>query len=224
MFGGPGEDYVIAEPSQVDGVQGVGAPVTQDGPFGPLYTVIHQPLPAGVLSSAKTLVGGFGNDHVVGGDGASAIDGDGYNKVDRCEPGADTPSDRISEAANTADDGNDRIIGGDGVDNVRAGGGNDNATVKGAADLVCGEKGTDTLYGGPDADSIWGGTGDDVGYGDGEGDFVFGNEGDDTLYGGAGSDRRRGQPQRRLRDRRCRGRRRARRDPEGRTCGRPGRG
>lgn len=50
-----------------------------DGPsdgFGATRTVTKLPLPAGVPSNAKTLVGGLGNDHVIGGDGPAKMFGD----------------------------------------------------------------------------------------------------------------------------------------------------
>jgi Ca2+-binding RTX toxin-like protein len=186
VFGGPDDDYVIAEPSTVD--LGASSPPPSDGGFGPLYTVTHSDLPAGTQPSSKTLVGGTGNDHIIGGDGGAAIDGDKYNPTTRCGPGAATASDPVSESVNSAQDGNDKIIGGAGVDNVRAGGGNDLATTFGADDLVCGEKGTDALHGGDAADQIWGGSGPDSVFGDAGDDSGYGNDGNDSLYGGDQND------------------------------------
>jgi Ca2+-binding RTX toxin-like protein len=187
VFGGPDNDYVIAEPSTVDPV-GSAPP---DGIYGPLRTVTHTPLPDGTLPSSKTLVGGTGDDHIIGGDGGAAIDGDGYNKVDRCGshgPGWATESDPVDESVNTATDGNDKIVGGAGVENVRAGGGNDLVDVKASNDLACGESGADSLTGGTQDDKLWGGTGADVEYGDAGADKVYGNADGDFLYGGLGDD------------------------------------
>ena len=55
VYGGPDDDYVIAEPSTVDLTRSSG-----DDGFGPVYSVTHTPLPAGVSPSSKTLVGGLG--------------------------------------------------------------------------------------------------------------------------------------------------------------------
>jgi Ca2+-binding RTX toxin-like protein len=181
IFGGPDDDYVIAEPSDV-------GPAGPDDGFGPSRTVTHRPLPEGVEPSYKVLVGGTGNDHIFGGDGGADIDGDRYNPDDRCGPGDPVASDPVDESVNTAQDGNDRIIGGAGVDNVRAGGGNDFVDAKGGDDQVCGESGSDTLRGGTGADQIWGGSGNDVIYGDAGADELFGNDGNDTIYGGSGAD------------------------------------
>jgi Ca2+-binding RTX toxin-like protein len=187
VFGGPDNDYVVAEPSTVDPV-GSAPP---DGIFGPLRTVTHTPLPEGTAPSSKTLVGGTGDDHIVGGDGGAAIDGDGYNSTDRCGshgPGWATESDPVDESVNTASDGNDKIIGGAGIENVRAGGGNDLVDVKASNDLACGESGADTLTGGTQDDKLWGGTGADVEYGDADADKLYGNDQADAIYGGLQSD------------------------------------
>ena len=180
VFGGPGDDYVIAEPSGVEDL-GYG-----DG-YGPAKKVTHQDLPTDVEPSSKVLVGGTGNDHIIGGDGGAAIDGDGYNPSVRCGPG--TPASApVNESVNTGTDGNDKIIGGAGVENVRAGGGDDLATVKGNADLVCGESGVDTLFGDAEADQIWGGSDGDVIQGGTGADHLYGNGGNDTIYGNADAD------------------------------------
>ena len=181
VFGGPDDDYVIAEASDV-------GPAGPDDGYGPSRTVTHRDLPADVDPAYKVLVGGTGDDHIIGGDGGAAIDGDGYNPTARCGPGSPVASDPVDESVNTASDGNDKIIGGAGVENVRAGGGNDDVSVKGAADLACGESGTDTLAGGADADQIWGGSGPDTIHGGAAADHLYGNDGTDTIYGDAGPD------------------------------------
>ncbi len=190
LFGGPGNDYVVAEPSQVgslgpvDTIEGVS--------FGPSRPVQKLPLPAGTAPSSKTLVGGLGNDHILGGDGPASIFGDtlrsssvvGSPADETCRAGSPVPSDAVPEGTSAASgDGNDLILGGAGVDTVSAGGGTDRARTFGGADLVCGQEGGDILFGGADADRIWGGSGGDRGYGETGTDHVFGNAGDDTLYG-----------------------------------------
>ena len=73
IFGGPGDDYVVAEPSEV-GARGA-TDVIEGVSFGQQRVVAHLPLPPDTTSSAKTLVGGLGNDHIIGGDGPSKISG-----------------------------------------------------------------------------------------------------------------------------------------------------
>src|SRR4029453_13496161 len=95
----------------------LGSGTPPDDGFGPSYVVTHIALPAGTDPSSKTLVGGLGRDHIIGGDGGAVIDGDKQNTT-RCGPGAAVPSDPVDESVNTVDDGNDKIIGGAGVENV----------------------------------------------------------------------------------------------------------
>ncbi|MEV6876180.1 calcium-binding protein [Amycolatopsis sp. NPDC051128] len=177
LYGGPDDDWVIAEPSTLDFPN----PGKTDG-FGPFYVVTHTPLPPGVSPSHKTLVGGLGFDHVIGGDGGADVYGD--KQTTPCEAGAPIPSTPVDESVNDPLDGNDRIIGGAGVENVRAGGGDDDVDAEAANDLVCGEKGKDALHGGRDADQVWGGSDDDAGYGDSGADTLYGNDGADTMFGG----------------------------------------
>ena len=195
IFGGPGNDYVIAEPAQVgalganDVIEGVG--------FGATRPVTKLPLPAGTSPSSKTLVGGLGNDHIIGGDGPASIFGDTLRNTtvvtaeedETCRPGSPVTSDPVPEGTSSGSgDGNDLILGGAGVDTVSAGGGSDRALAAGNDDLLCGQQGADVLFGGGDSDQVWGGTGNDRGYGDDGTDQVFGNADDDTLYGQAGAD------------------------------------
>lgn len=182
VYGGPDDDYVIAEPSTVD--LGTGPP--PDDGFGPAYVVTHLALPAGTSPSKKTLVGGLGKDHVIGGDGGADIYGD--QQTTPCVAGSPVPSDPVDESVDNPLDGNDMIIGGAGVENVRAGGGDDNVDVKGNNDLVCGEKGNDTIQGGAGDDQVWGGSGDDIIFGSDGADRLYGNDGTDDVYGNDGAD------------------------------------
>ncbi|MGN6754643.1 MAG: calcium-binding protein [Intrasporangium sp.] len=199
IFGGPGADYVIAEPSEVGAL---GSPATtgdpaDNGAFGTTRSVKHLPLPAGTTSKAKLLVGGLGNDHIVGGDGPSTVFGDtlrdaatvGADKDETCRPGNPVTSDPVPEGTSQATgDGRDLILGGAGVDTISAGGAADRVLAGGGDDLVCGQEGDDVLFGGDGADHIWGGSGNDRGYGDAGDDLVFGNAGEDNLYGQDGAD------------------------------------
>ncbi len=195
IYGGPGDDYVIAEPARV-GAQG--ATDTIEGTsFGKSRPVEKLPLPAGTTPSTKTLVGGLGNDHILGGDGTAVVFGDTLRNAaaaspapdETCRAGTPVTSDPVAEGTSGGGgDGNDLILGGAGVDTVSAGGGSDRALGYGAADLLCGQEGGDVLFGGADTDHVWGGSGGDRGYGEAGTDLVFGNDGPDTLYGQAGAD------------------------------------
>ena len=99
LYGGPDDDYVIAEPSDV--ALGSGAP--PDDGFGPHYAVTHTPLPQGIGPSGKTLVGGLGRDHIIGGDGGAAVYGD--RQTTPCAAGSPVASDPVGEAVDTAQDG-----------------------------------------------------------------------------------------------------------------------
>jgi Ca2+-binding RTX toxin-like protein len=174
-----------------------GPDVVEGVDFGAYRVVSHLPVPAGETSSRKTLVGGLGNDHVIGGDGPATVFGDTLRdaatldaaKDETCRPGSPVTSDPVPEGTSGAGgDGNDLVLGGAGVDTISAGGASDRVLAGGGTDLVCGQEGTDVLLGGDDADHVWGGSGDDRGYGDAGADLVFGNGGQDQLYGQAGTD------------------------------------
>ncbi|WP_117213588.1 calcium-binding protein [Allorhizocola rhizosphaerae] len=172
IFGGPGDDYVIAEPAEV------GEAGADDG-YGPLRTVTHTPLPAGVQSQTKLLVGGLDRDHIIGGDGGATIFGDKYLVDETCADNNTfaqvTPSDQGAA---------DLILGGDGVEVVSAGSGNDRSDLGNGADRACGQRGDDVLNLGAGNDKGWGGPGGDQILGDSGDDFVYGNEDNDGLYGG----------------------------------------
>ncbi|WP_240943884.1 calcium-binding protein [Micromonospora thermarum] len=177
LFGGPDEDYVIAEPSTV------GEPGDSDG-YGPFRAVTHEPLPTGTQSQTKLLVGGLGSDHVIGGDGGATVFGDRRLPDEAC---ADAT---LADAQpNPADQGAaDLILGGAGVEVVSAGSGDDRADLGGGDDRVCGQLGNDTLHLGGGADRAWGAAGVDQLHGDDGDDLLFGNTDNDGLFGGTGVD------------------------------------
>ncbi|MFG2054475.1 hypothetical protein ACGFI9_10610 [Micromonospora sp. NPDC048930] len=177
LFGGPDEDYVIAEPSTV------GDPDGTDG-YGPARQVTHQPLPAGTQSQNKLLVGGLGSDHVIGGDGGATVFGDKRLTAETCADAS-----LAGAQPDPTDQGSaDLILGGAGVEVVTAGSGADRADLGGGDDRACGQLGDDTLHLGGGDDRAWGGPGVDQLHGDDGTDLLFGNTGDDGLYGGTGVD------------------------------------
>ncbi|MFI7520212.1 hypothetical protein [Micromonospora globbae] len=177
VFGGPGDDHVIAEPSEV-------GPAGDDDGYGRFREVVHTPLPTGVQSQTKLLVGGAGRDHVIGGDGGAVVFGDRHLPDETC--GDATLADGQPAPSDQGD--RDLILGGAGVDRVAAGGGDDRADLGGGDDLACGQLGNDTLHLGAGADRAWGADGVDQLHGDGDDDLLFGNAGDDGLHGGDGVD------------------------------------
>lgn len=176
IFGGPDEDYVIAEPSDV------GAEAGTD-PYGPSRPVTHTPLPAGLSSQTKLLVGGLGSDHIIGGDGGATIFGDKHLPDEAC-----ADNNTFNQVDPQAQGSADLILGGAGVDVASAGGGGDRTDLGLNNDRACGQDGPDILGLGDGADKAWGGDDGDQVYGDAGNDLMFGNEGDDGLYGGANID------------------------------------
>ena len=179
LFGGPDQDWVVAEPAQV-------GPETGTDAFGSVRTYQKTPLPVGVAPSTKLLVGGDGADRIIGGDGDSTIFGDRYETV-ACGP-VGTPESTQPAEPTAGSPGRDLITGGAGVDTVKAGGAADRVHTYGGDDLICGQGGNDELYAGDGADTIWGGSGVDHAYGENGPDHVYGNDDGDYLYGGDQND------------------------------------
>lgn len=187
VYGGPDQDYVIAEPSEV--VNPAGDEIINGRNYGPKWTVNHLPLPQGITPNTKTLVGGLGNDHIIGGDGTATMFGDRRINAELCAAGDPVASDPVAESTTASDgDGNDIVFGGAGVDTMSTAGADDIMYGKGLGDFLCGQSGDDVTYSGDGVDNAWGGSGVDLTYGDTAGDFLFGNDGTDTIYGGTADD------------------------------------
>jgi Ca2+-binding RTX toxin-like protein len=132
----------------------------------------------GVISArGATLIGGDGNDTLVGGLAGAFFDGgNGFDSILGSSK-ADTILGGIAD---------DTIIGGKGDDLIEGGGNND---------LIFGSLGNDILYGDGGNDTIWGENGNDTIGGDGEDRFTFSGgsapaaeQGNDSLIGGKGDD------------------------------------
>ncbi|MDO8145653.1 calcium-binding protein [Isoptericola sp. 178] len=181
VFGGPDDDYVLAEPHELSFGTG-------DDGFGPDHEVTRLPLPEDAVPQEDVLVGGADRDHVVGGDGGAQAWGDAYRPGELCVAGdpvasdSDMPDADEPGAPNAADD-DDLILGGIGVDVVRAGGGADRLELRAADDRGCGQSGTDTVFAGAGADQVWGGSAKDVVHGESGPDLLYGNAGPDVIYG-----------------------------------------
>ena len=124
-----------------------------------------------VLKNIDSLVGGSGNDTLVGNDNGNLLNG--YL-------------------------GNDSIVGGKGNDYVDAGAGNDTIYGNGGADTLNGGDGNDKIIlsananasigGSLKADYVYGGSGNDTVVGSGANDLIRGEDGNDKLDGGYGND------------------------------------
>lgn len=125
-----------------------------------------------------TLNGGAGNDVLCGGDGNDTINGGAGDDV----LGGDEGNDRLR-----GDAGNDLLIGNEGNDNLDGGAGNDRLFGQEGNDSLFGQAGNDILVGGNGNDRLNGGAGLDILIGGRGSDTLNGGGGDDVLVGGATS-------------------------------------
>jgi Ca2+-binding RTX toxin-like protein len=139
------------------------------------------------ISTSVTLLGGDGNDGLVGGSGSDTIDGgvgdDGFSG----RMGGDTfvggaGSDFVSYSTRT----NPVIVDLDGVADDGESGENDNVGTD--VESLVGGSGNDTLVGNSSANSLYGYPGNDTIGGGGGNDYLNGSSGDDTLNGDSGDD------------------------------------
>ncbi|MBO9587044.1 VCBS domain-containing protein [Devosia sp.] len=112
-------------------------------------------------AGALQAFGGLGNDVIIARTGGSTqIFGDGAHE--------------------SAQDGNDLLIGTNSASNHLLGGGGNDMLIGGSVnDILDGGSGNDILWGGAGQDSLVGGSGDDI---------LWGGAGQDTLTGGSGKD------------------------------------
>ncbi len=131
------------------------------------------------------LVGGVGNDELLGGGGDDVlVGGDGRDLLD-----GGSGNDKLY-----AGDDKDRLVGGSGDDELRAGLGNDKLDGGHGDDLLFGEGDDDRMFGRSGNDELSGGEGQDLLDGGPGDDELRGNAGDDELLGDAGRDRLFGGP------------------------------
>ena len=166
ICGGDGTDTVTYGPHQSD----VRADLTggtgddgssEDGPAGARDSV---------GTDVENLVGGHGDDVLVGSSTPNALNGG--------------PGDDLLRGG----EGNDALTGGTGDDTVRGGDGNDTLTGSSGDDVLKGSDGTDTVNGLTGDDTLAGGEGNDTLDGGADGDVVRGGPGADKLSGSAGLD------------------------------------
>ena len=157
-----------------------------------------------------TISGGFGNDTLLGGDGAETISGDTNLDAIRGGGGEDLLYGGLNSDFLTGDDGDDQLYGGDDFDDMsggagddtlqgddgaliaHGGAGNDRLMVDSSATATFiearGGSGDDVVQGGLVRDNIYGGSGDDQIYSDDGGDLVYGGSGDDAVDAFNGDD------------------------------------
>ncbi|NEY32144.1 calcium-binding protein [Streptomyces sp. PRKS01-65] len=110
--------------------------------------------------TARTVLGGAGNDMVMGpaalygGDGTDHLMGDGGNQQMWGGRGDDMIEGYGGDDTVHAGPGDDHAMGGDGRDILLGGPGNDTLDGEGGDDLVCGGTGKDALEGGPGRDLV----------------------------------------------------------------------
>jgi Ca2+-binding RTX toxin-like protein len=184
----------------------LGAPEADPGgkvDAGEAYVVFGGPA---LFAPSTLIIGGPGDDHLVGSDRADEIRGRagddvllGLGGIDVLLGGAgndllDGGAARDALSGSNGDDrligggGDDTIVGGYGRDTLDGGDGNDRLLGQGNADRLVGGNGADWLQGGAGNDGLIGGTGDDTVRGDGGGDRLRGGAGNDVLFGGGGND------------------------------------
>ena len=164
-----------------------------------------------------TLLGGDGNDTLIGGAFTGAVDADGFN--DSIDGGAGTDVARQSSAAIRQDfTTSSNVVTGAGNDlwrsieslhfivsgkaattldasqftgNVTLAGGSGNDRLIGGSrnNVLNGNAGNDVLTGGDGADTLNGGVGNDILVGNDGSDLLYGQAGNDTLRGSSGDDR-----------------------------------
>jgi Ca2+-binding RTX toxin-like protein len=182
--GGPGHDQIFPGPGPKGGVTdgdildgGEGSDVvsySRRGAREPLALSLDAIANDGAVGEAdnlqqfETVIGGSGDDTLIGSPNADTLDGG--NGSDRIEGLAG--NDLL--IGGNGDAGGDSLAGGDGADQLLGGAGNDE---------LSGDSGPDVLDGGSDADDLDGGSGNDV---------ITGGSGADSLDGGSGNDRLRG--------------------------------
>lgn len=172
LFGDAGVDTVAF--TGVDAAYvNLGDELANDGPVGS-HNFAH--------ADIENIIGGWGNDYLVGSSLANSIRGGGGDDTIYGFDGDDTL---------LGEDGNDSLVGNANKDFLYGGIGNDILRGYGGKDMLFGEDGIDKLYGGDANDTLDGGSSNDRLQGDAGDDVMYGKKGDDHFYakGDGGIDR-----------------------------------
>ncbi len=135
-----------------------------------------------------TILGSANNDTLYGNDGNDLISAGGGN--DYCYGGAGDDNINTGSGRNYVwgGDDNDRLNGSGGVDRLYGEGGTDRLYGQGGDDFLDGGGQVDRLYGGAGNDTLNGGSSNDRLYGDAGDDLLIGSRGNDGFRGGIGYD------------------------------------
>jgi len=136
-----------------------------------------------VKSSMENIIGGTGNDLLIGSLVANNIFGFKGNDTIYGNSGNDT-----LDGGNGAESGDNEVHGGPGNDHVEGGSTKDSLYGEAGNDTLVGEGGNDKLYGGTENDRFEPGTGNDKNYGASGNDTFIDSAGVDYYEGWSGAD------------------------------------
>lgn len=207
LSGGRDDDLVIGGGARIP-FEGIQTSISEENFSGIFY--FNRPDP---LTFAEHLLGGEGNDTIVGGSWDDSETADGVLKEDEIDFGKlELQESWGFNNVIWGGAGNDLVYGANGFDTIGGGDGDDTLRGYDAPDILYGGDGddiifggagrpelfhiesgggstlTEQLYGGAGNDQLLGGEDDDQIYGGTGHDMLIGGEGHDTLTGGEGAD------------------------------------
>ncbi|MDA1164482.1 MAG: hypothetical protein O3B13_15420 [Planctomycetota bacterium] len=143
---------------------------------------------ASTTNIAVSIMGGDGEDILIGGAGIDTIDGEAGDDSIQGGAGNDLLSGGADDDTILGEAGGDVIDGGAGNDSLFGGADNDSILGQDGGDIIFGEGGMDTLEGGTGNDTIDGGDDNDSILGESGADSLSGGNGNDIVDGGADND------------------------------------
>jgi Ca2+-binding RTX toxin-like protein len=153
-----------------------------------------------VRTDVENVIGGIGNDILVGSGAANVLSGNAGNDAISGGAGDDSLVGGLGNDTLSGGKGNDTMVGGAGADILAGGEGNGDVAdyrdrtdaqlaVFVSLDALANDGETNEKDNvGSDTENLYGGAGDDVLTGNGSRNYLDGGDGDDTLSGGRGDD------------------------------------